>query len=99
MGRHDDIGLPSSDGGLSAGTQYEGVSHHSDKSINVGSQVDLDQVPVSQDSVGLAEEGGVVADHVVDGDAGGEGNSWLVRFVKTENLLVGYICCVEQIIQ
>ena len=82
MGGHDDVSLPSCDGGLGTGAQDEGVGHHSDKSVNVGSQVDLDQVSVSQDSVGLAQQGRVVADHVVDGDAGGEGNSWLVLVVK-----------------
>ena len=40
----------------------------------MGAQVNLDQVPVGQGDVGLGGERGEVADAVVDGDAGGEGD-------------------------
>ena len=75
VGSHQDVSLASRHWSVSSGSQDKAVGHHGDESINVGSQVDLDQVSISQDAVRLAEEGRVVADDVVDGDAGGEGNS------------------------
>ena len=51
------------------------VCHHGNEAINVSSQVNLDEVTISQDRVWLTEERRVVADDVVDGDASGEGHS------------------------
>ena len=38
-------------------------------------KVQLDQVPISQRVIWLGQEGGEVADGVVTGDAGGEGDT------------------------
>ena len=76
MGGHDDISLPTSHRGLSAGPQDEGVGSHGDKSINMSSEVNLDEVPISKDGVGLTEQGGVVTDDVVNRDASWEGDTW-----------------------
>ena len=51
------------------------VCHHGYEAINVSSQVNLDEVTISQDRVRLTEKRRVVADDVVDGDACGEGHS------------------------
>ena len=75
MSCHDDISFPPCHGSLSTGPQHPGVRHHCDEPVDVSAQVDLDQVPLSQHRVWFTEQGGVVADDVVDGDAGGEGHS------------------------
>ena len=52
------------------------VCHHSNEAVNVSSEVNLDEVSIGEDGVWLTEEGRVVADDVVHGDAGRKGNSY-----------------------
>ena len=66
------------------------VGHHRDEAVNVRPEVHLDQVSVLETGVGLAQERRVVADHVVHGDAGWEGDTWGLKLLKrTENLQEG----------
>ena len=51
------------------------MGDHGDETVNVGSKINLDEVSVSQVGVGFTEEGGVVADDVIDGDTRGEGDT------------------------
>ena len=44
----------------------------------MSSEVNLDEVPISKDGVGLTEQGGVVTDDVINRDAGWEGDTWRV---------------------
>ena len=75
MGRHYDISLAPSHWGLGCGAQHPGVSHHCDEAVNVGPEVKLDQVTISEASVGLRQERRVVTDDVVDRDASREGDT------------------------
>ena len=75
MGGHHNISLATCHWSISSSAKDEGVSHHGNESVNVGSQVNLDEVSIGQDTVRLTEERRVVADDVVNRDAGGEGNT------------------------
>ena len=75
VGRHYDISLAPSHRGLGCGAQHPGVSHHCDEAVNVGPEVKLDQVTISEAGVRLRQERRVVADDVVDRDASREGDT------------------------
>ena len=64
----------------------QSVSHNCDEPVDVSAQVNLDQVPVGQGDVGLSGERGEVADTVVDGNAGGEGDPLHQLLVLLERL-------------
>ena len=76
MGGHHHVCLAPGDGGLGRGAENPAVGHHCDEAVNVGPEVQLDQVAVGEACVGLGEKGRVVADHVVDGDASREGDTF-----------------------
>ena len=84
VGGHDDVSLPSRHGGFSASSQDEAVGDHGNESIYVSSEVNLDEVFVSQEGVRLTEQGSVVADHVVDRDAGWEGDTFVDEMCKEQ---------------
>ena len=50
----------------------------------MSSEVNLDEVPISKDGVGLTEQGGVVTDDVINRDAGWEGDTWRVNEIIGE---------------
>ena len=50
----------------------------------MSSEVNLDEVPISKDGVGLTEQGGVVTDDVINRDAGWEGDTWRVNEIIEE---------------
>ena len=75
MSSHHHIRLATSHRIVSGGSDDETVGDHGNETVNVGSKINLDEVSVSQVGVGFTEEGGVVADDVIDGDTRGEGNT------------------------
>lgn len=66
MRGHDGIGLLSSDLFLS---HYYSVSDDGDESVNVGSQIDLYNVPLFESHVGIVVQRRKVADAIVHGNA------------------------------
>ena len=53
----------------------DGVSGNGDKAVDVSSKINLDHVALLNDDVGVAGQGGEVADAVVHGDAAGKCNA------------------------
>ena len=84
MGSHHDISLATSDWAVGGGSDDETVSDHGDESVNVSSKIDLDEVSICEAGVGFTEEGSVVADDVIDGDTGREGNTYTKIIVRPD---------------
>ena len=51
------------------------MRHHRNEAVNVGPEVELDDVAVGEAGVGLRQEGSVVTDHIVERDASREGDT------------------------
>ena len=75
MGGHHDVSLAPGDGGLGRGAEHPGVGHHRDEAVNMGPEVKLDQVTISEAGVWLRQERRVVTDNIVDRDASREGDT------------------------
>ena len=86
MRSQDGVGLLASHWRIPCGSDYQSVRNHGDEAIDVGAEVNLDQVPVGKGDVGLSNERGEVADAVVDGDAGWEGDPLHQLLVLLERL-------------
>ena len=84
MSSHHHIRLATSHGIVSSCSDDETVGDHGDETVNVGSKINLDEVSVSQVGVGFTEEGGVVADDVIDGDTGREGNTYTKIILRSD---------------
>ena len=74
VGSENDIGLPADDGRCLVGLDDDCVGDESDVAVDVDSEVDLDEVSLF-DNDGVLLEGRVVTAYLVDGEAGGEGDS------------------------
>ena len=86
MSSHHHIRLATSHRIVRGGSDHETVGDHGYETVNVGSKINLDEVSVSQVGVGFTEEGGVVADDVIDGDTRGEGNT--CKYVQLRSFLL-----------
>jgi hypothetical protein len=74
MGGHHDIGLASSNFRLGF-TNDNGVSDHSDETINMSANINLGHVAILENVIGLTVQWRKVADTIVDGYATGECNA------------------------
>jgi hypothetical protein len=83
MGSKDDFGLLAVNFLLA---DHDSVSHLTDETVNVDAEVDLDEVALVDGKV-LGNERRHVANEVVGGDTGREGDTFLHLFVFGENLL------------
>ena len=72
VGGLDDIGS----GALVLGTEDDGLGVGDGVAVNLDTELDLDNVAVLKDNLGVRVEGRDVRDNVVHRDAGGEGEAW-----------------------
>ena len=75
VGGHHHVGLAPGHGSIGGSAKHPAVGHYSDEAVNVGAEVELDQVTVSQAGVWLRQQWRVVTDRVVDRDACWEGDT------------------------
>lgn len=84
VGGEDYVGVPAGDGGGLVGLDDGGVSYQSDISVDVHTQIDLDEVALLERDT-VFSQWGVVTTDLVDGEACGEGDAF-VRWLLVVDL-------------